>query len=350
MEEFDKDLIEALLPGYFSGTLGREDKKLVDDWKNSSIENASLFDEYLRLWKSMGLLREMEAVNAGKALVSVNSKIRSERFSSHRLIATLSRIAAILFIPLLCYSLYFSLSDNYRAGAQKADIAWQTMSTGGGMRGNIQLPDGSHVMLNSGSEIKYPTRFTKGIREIRLKGEAYFEVTKDPRHPFVVNTGKMNVEVLGTIFNVSAYDNEAPAEVVLKSGSVKLFSGSLNNKSDLVMLKPGQRAVYDKESNKVSVSNVETDKYLAWKDGNIIFRDDSMSDVVTRLERWFNVDIYVVDDEILDYEITAKFHDETLAQVLNLLRLSSGIEYTVEKNSQLNNGEFTRTKIYLRKK
>lgn len=349
MEENDKDLIEALLPGYFSGDLTAGEKMLVDDWKSRSGDNADLFEEYSRLWRSMGLLKEMEAVDTVKALKAVSKKIGSEGSSSYRLITILSRVAAILFIPLLSYVLIAGFSGNRKAVDLRPDIAWQTMSTGVGMRGSIELPDGSSVTLNSGSEIQYPTRFSKGIREIKLTGEAYFEVSQDKKHPFIVNTGKMNVEVVGTTFNVSAYNDDMPVRVILETGCISLFSGDWNNRTEIGVLKPGQLGEFNKESRVLSVSNVETEKHLAWKDGNIIFRDDPMSDVISRLERWFNVDIYVADDEILSYEFTAKFHDETLAQVLTLLKLSSGIESTIGKNNQLESGEFTRTKIYLSK-
>jgi len=349
MEDNDKDLIEALLPGYFSGDLTTDEVKLVDDWKYASKENGDLFKEYFKLWRSMGLLKEMEEVDTVKALRSVNKKIDSEAISSYRFIAILSRIAAVLFIPLLAYTLATGFSGIKNARSRNSDTAWQTMSTGVGMRGTIVLSDGSRVTLNSGSEIRYPATFIKDIREVKLTGEAFFDVAKDQKHPFIVNTGKLNVEVLGTTFNVSAYDN-LPVEVVLATGSINLFTGEINNRKSLGKIKPDQRAVFNTADNKITVSGVETDKYLAWKEGNIIFRDDSMSDVVSRLERWFNVDIYVLDDEILDFEITAKFHDETLEQVLNLIKLSSGIKYSVEKSSQLKDGDFTRTKIYLKKK
>jgi transmembrane sensor len=350
MEDHDRNLTEAMLPEYFSDKLTAEEKKLVDEWKTASKENADLFEEYRRLWKSMGLLKEMDEIDTVKALKTVNKRIETGSASSYRFITILTRIAAILFIPLLCYTLAMYFSGKTDIGGRKSDIAWQTISTSVGMRGSINLPDGSRVTLNSGSEIKYPTRFTKGTREVQLTGEAFFEVTKDKKHPFIVKTGKLNVEVLGTTFNVSAYNDGKPVEVVLATGSIKLFSGEGRDKKQLALLEPGHRAVYNPSDNKLSVSGVNTDKYLAWRDGNIIFRDDSMSDVINRLERWFNVDIYVEDKSILDYEITARFHDETLEQVLTLLKLSSGIEYTVEKNSQLKDGDFTRTKIYLKKK
>jgi transmembrane sensor len=350
MEDHERNLTEAMLPEYFSDKLTAEKRKLVDEWKTASKENADLFEEYRRLWKSMGLLNEMEEIDTVKALRSVNAKIENRSGASYRFITVLSRIAAVLFIPLLCYTLVASFSGRMNGGERKSDISWQTINTSAGMRGSINLPDGSRVTLNSGSEIKFPTRFTKGTREVQLNGEAFFEVTKDKKHPFIVKTGKLNVEVLGTTFNVSAYNDGKPVEVVLATGSIKLFSGQGRDTKQLALLEPGNRAVYNTSDNKLTVTGVNTDKYLAWRDGNIIFRDDSMGDVISRLERWFNVDIYVQDKRILDYEITARFHDETLEQVLNLLKLSSEIEYTIEKNSQLKDGNFTRTKIYLKKK
>jgi ferric-dicitrate binding protein FerR (iron transport regulator) len=350
MEDNDKDLIEALLPGYFTEDLTTDEKKLVDDWKERSTDNTALFEEYHKLWLSMGLLKEMEAVDTVRALKAVGTRIEGKGSASYRFITILSRVAAILFIPLLGYTLIAGFPGSKKNSIRNADIAWQTMSTGVGMRGKVELADGSHVTLNSGSEIQYPTRFSKGIREVKLTGEAFFEVSQDRKHPFIVNTGIMNVEVTGTTFNVSAYNDETPVSVILASGSVNLFSGDWDNRTEIGSLRPGQAGKFDSESKELSVTNVDTEKYLAWKDGNIIFKDDPMSDVIKRLERWFNVDIYVVDNEILNNEFTAKFHDETLAQVLTLIKLSSGIDYSIEKNNQLESGEFTRTKIYLGKK
>ncbi len=350
MEDDARDLIETLLPGYFSDNLTADEQRAVEDWREATEENAVLFEEYHRLWKSMGLLKEMESIDTVRALDAVNRRIGSAGTLSKRFITTMSRVAAILFIPLLCYTLFAAFTGKSFTGNTKSDVAWQTITTGVGMRGTINLPDGSSVTLNSGSEMKYPTRFTKGTREVQLTGEAFFEVVRDVRHPFIVNTGDLNVEVLGTTFNVSAYDDDKPVEVVLATGKIALFTEEGGRKKSLGLLDPGQRAVYDHTGNKLSVAGVDAEKYTAWRDGELIFRDDSMSDVISRLERWFNVDIVVDDDHILDYEITARFRDETLDQVLNLLKLSSAIEYSVDRSSQLKDGDFTRTTIHLKRR
>lgn len=344
MEAENENNVEALLPGYFAGKLSSEEKQQVEAWKNSSEGNRVLFEEYQKLWNSIGLLDEMEQIDTLAALDNVNHEIEKVR-GSHKFIRTFSRVAAILILPLLVYALVVTFNNKNYNGK----VAWQTISTKSGMQGRVELPDGSHVLLNSNSEIQYPTSFANNIREVKLKGEAFFEVTKDARHPFIVNTGSMNVEVLGTTFNVTNYAGDKSLEVVLETGSVNLFAGSWENKTDIGKLKPGQRAVFDNAAKLVSINDVEVEKYLAWKEGYVLFREDSMQEVAHRLERWFNVEIIIQDKEINDYLITAKFHQETLSQVLELLKLSSRIEYSVVKSQPLKTGAFTKTKIYIKK-
>ena len=115
-------------------------------------------------------------------------------------------------------------------------------------------------------------------------------------------------------------------------------------------MRPGQRSVYKEENQKVYTENVDVDKYTAWRDGNLIFHDDKMGDVVKRLSRWFNVEIVINDPEIKSYTYKATFRNETLSQVLNLLKISAPIDYQISGNKLLPNGEYTKQKVYLMKK
>lgn len=339
---------EGFLPDYFSGRLSGEKKELVEAWRDSSKDNTRLFGEYLQVWESIALLKEMESIDTPGALKSVNRKIENEKALT-RFIIHFRRIAAILILPLILYSLFATHGMLKFNSLVNKNIAWQTIQTQSGMHGAIDLPDGSRVTLNSNSELKYPVNFSGKTREVKLIGEAYFDIKKDTKHPFLVKTGGMNVEVLGTTFNVSNYNN-APQEVVLVSGIVRLFTDNRDQKKSFHILKPGQRAIFNKSQKMLSINNVEVDKYISWKDGYIIFRDDPMQVVVQKLERWFNVDIIVEDLDLLDYPITAKFHDETLTQVFTLLKLSSNIEYVINETEKNNNGEYTKTRIYVKKK
>lgn len=155
---------------------------------------------------------------------------------------------------------------------------------------------------------------------------------------------------MGTSFNVVNFDDDKQSEVVLVNGKVTLASEYGHTKNPLGMMHPGQRSVYEKDKRLISTEAVDVDKYIAWRDGNLIFRDDAMEDVVKRLSRWFNVEIVVNDPELNNYIYKATFKNENLVQVLNLLKLSAPIDYRVTDRKLLPDGNFTKQKVFLMKK
>jgi transmembrane sensor len=253
-------------------------------------------------------------------------------------------------LPLLIYSGYINLRNFSLKKLQEEHVVMQTISSRQGMVSQFALADGTKVWLNSGSELQFPTSFTGALREVKLKGEAFFEVTKNEKQPFRVNANELKVDVLGTSFNVVSYDDEAQAEVILVEGKVKLSSEKGQFRKEYGTMHPGQRAVYNETTQKVEAEEVNVDKYIAWRDGNLIFREDKMEDVAKRLSRWFNVEIVINDPEIKSYAYKANFRNENLTQVLNLLKISAPIDYKIIGNKLLPNGEYTKQKIYLMKK
>lgn len=229
-------------------------------------------------------------------------------------------------------------------------IVMQTISSRQGMVSQFLLADGTRVWLNSGSELQFPTRFAGDKREVMLKGEAFFEVTKDKKQPFRVNANDLKIDVLGTSFDVISYSDDCNSEVILAKGKVDLSSENGEIKKQYGLLKAGERAIYEKTKKSINIQSVDVDKYISWREGNLIFRDDCMKDVVDRLSRWFNVEIIVNDPEINRYIYKATFRNENLIQVLNLLKLSAPIDYRITHRSLLSNGEFTKQKIYLMKR
>lgn len=172
---------------------------------------------------------------------------------------------------------------------------YNTMTIPKGRTFQLSLPDGTRIWLNSGSSIKYPVVFAKDKRTVEMKGEAYFEVTKNPNAPFFVNlnNGK-SIEVLGTVFNVNAYENEETIKTTLINGSVKVNSTGTTGK----ILKPGYQAeikVNDIEVNELAED--EIDKTIAWRDGFFNFDDASLAEVMRQLERWYDIDV-VYEKEI----------------------------------------------------
>jgi ferric-dicitrate binding protein FerR (iron transport regulator) len=229
-------------------------------------------------------------------------------------------------------------------------VMMQTVTTRQGMVTKFSLSDGTEVWLNSGSELKFPGRFAGKMREVELNGEAFFKVTKNEKQSFRVKAKEINIDVLGTSFNVVSYDDEKQTEVTLIEGEVSLSAADGKTKREFGKILPGQRAVYYENSQEVSTEKVAVEKYIAWRDGNLIFRNDPMEDVVRRLSRWFNVEIIFDDQEIKSYIYTATFRNENLDQVLNLLQLSAPIEYHIIRSEALPANEFTKQKIYLMKK
>ncbi len=263
-----------------------------------------------------------------------------------RFLTLFSKVAAVLVLPLLIYSIYLTS----KTAVTLPKSVWQTIKTPEGMQTDFLLPDGSHVWLNSGSVFKYPTPFDKDFRQVELTGEAYFDVEKDARHPFLVHAGKMNIEVTGTRFNVINYDNEAFTEMILESGSVRLFSGNYSDHRTVANIKPGELASLDTANNLITISKVDVSKYTAWKEGKLIFRDDKMGEVVRKLNRWFNVEIILQSPELKDYVYTATYKDETLSQILELLKISAPIKYSIIERERMPDNSYTKRKIFITKR
>lgn len=340
--------LEELLPGYLSGDLPDKDQAMIDEWRIQSPENEVIFQESIKAWEAIPLLHEMERFNSFEALKKINARITHQETT--KLWITVQRVAAILIIPLLIYSGYISMQNLSMKRQPEEHIVMQTISSRQGMVTQFDLADGTKVWLNSGSKLQFPNSFTGGLREVKLTGEAFFEVAKNKDQPFRVNAKDLQIEVLGTSFNVVSFEDEQQAEVVLVEGKVKLSVENDNINKEFGVMLPGQKAVYSEINQKLFAQNVAVEKYIAWRDGNLIFRDDNMEDVAKRLSRWFNVEIIIDDPEIKTYAYKATFRNENLRQVLNLLKISAPIDYKIIGNKLLPNGEYSKQKVYLMKK
>jgi ferric-dicitrate binding protein FerR (iron transport regulator) len=330
-----------LLPAYFGGSLNEEDCLAVEEWRNETDENLSIFTESEKVYYAMDLLAEMKQYNSSLALKKLNTRINKER-PTRSLVYYWQRIAAILLFPLLLASIYF-----YFAQSRPGKIVWQTYYTPPGVKSELQLPDGSSVYLNSDSRIEYPSDFSTKERRVVLHGEAFFNVAKDRSHPFVVDLGKIGVLVTGTKFNVFNYPNEENAEIVLAEGKVNVIENASNTGTLLANMNPGEQVVYEKNGEKLLLHKVDVSRYISWIDGLLIFRDDTMEKVVHRLERWYNVDITIANPEIKEYIFTGTFKHETISQVLDLLKRTSPIDYYIDQSIKQKNGTYEKQRIIL---
>lgn len=208
----------------------------------------------------------------------------------------------------------------------------QTVSTMAETR-NVILPDGSSVLLNRHSSLSYPKRFKSDNREVQLTGEAYFEVSKDQKHPFIVQTEHINVQVLGTHFNVDAYRNNPEVKTTLLTGSVAVSNKS---KSVRVILKPNEIAIYNKVEEKLTrkvLENVEDE--ISWRQGEFIFDDLPLQEIARELSNSFGATIHIADTALQNYRITARFRNgEDLTTILSVLHNAGYFDYS-QNNKQI---------------
>lgn len=198
----------------------------------------------------------------------------------------------------------------------------------------LVLSDGTTIHLNAGSSIKYPVKFIEGAqREVFLKGEAFFDVVKNARHPFVVNVNDLNVRVLGTKFNVSSYPEDRNINTVLVEGSVALHDkDDTYNASTAFLLEPGYKGEWNPDSKETTMSKVDTNEYTSWIEGRMIFRNAPFRIIRKKLERKYNVSIKNNNKILEERTYNAVFDIESIEQVLRTLNEIYSIEYTIDKN------------------
>jgi len=239
-----------------------------------------------------------------------------------------SRVAAVLLIPLLV-SLFFIFQHNQPDTTLFAD---NVVKVSRGVVSYLHLPDGTQVWLNSGSRLTYDNTFNKENRNVALEGEAYFEVTKNPKKPFIVHGKEMAVKVLGTKFDVKSYNEDASVVVTLLEGSVNL-SDVNNPSSSSLLLKPNERATFTKENSKLTVNKVNAKNACEWIHGNLVFDDEEFGQIVRCLEREFNITIKVQDKEIDQLRFYGRFKNtQPLEEILNVMTANQKFHYNQKEN------------------
>lgn len=280
-----------------------------------------------------------------------DTKTKRGAFSLTLVANWLTKAAAVLLIPVLAFLLY-TLSEQRLESVKLAGLAVDTLEIVApiGSRTVVHLSDGSDVHLNYGSKLKYPQFFSGDTREVQLSGEGYFHVAHDTKKPFIVSAGKFVVKALGTSFNVSAYPDEDVVETTLVNGKVILGQTGITGKiKSIGTMIPGQHVKYSVKTGEASSILGNVEKYVAWKDGKLIFDDATLTRVADKLSRMFNADIEV-SDEVKDYLYTVTIVDEPLSQILDLMTIATPVRYNSLPREKLPDGTFSKQKIVFNKK
>jgi len=210
--------------------------------------------------------------------------------------------------------------------AGKGALVYNRIQVPYGGQYQLELPDGTKVWLNAGSSLRYPVSFTGHERKVELTGEGYFEVAKNKTMPFRVQTSKQVVEVLGTHFNINAYNDDPSVKTTLLEGSVKVTQNTMGT---FKMLKPGQQSVL--KNNELQVKEADTEEAVAWKNGLFLFNDQSLDEIMHQVSRWYDLQI-VFDDVSLK---TQRFGGsisrfKNVSQLLQVLESTGSVHFKIE--------------------
>lgn len=319
---------EDILLQYIDGSLTASETTAVEEWLAASPANEKLFEQLYFTREVVNRVRVMQSVDPEQSLRRFKAQVHEldKKVRLRRMVWFAQRIAAVLFVPLLVLAAFFWMQGG------KKEVRMVEVRTNPGVVSMFNLPDGSRVWLSSASQLKYPSDFEADTREVELEGQGYFEVAHDASHPFIVHAGQeYAVEVLGTTFNVAAYADDDRIETTLVEGSVNVHVRTGSGQELSRRIKPQEKATFTKTTKELEVETVNTDHETAWKEGELIFRNHPMSQVLKVLSRHYHVRFEVKDSLVLKSIITARFKDEQLPQVMEYLRLASGIQYTIQK-------------------
>jgi ferric-dicitrate binding protein FerR (iron transport regulator) len=330
--------MERLITACLGGSATAGERLDLEKWVNESPEHLRYYREFVNLWQITHPAFDPEGIDLAKAGECIRKKM-AYRPLVHRIWIYWQRIAAIVLVPLLLLSVYLLTverePDIYR------ETEYQELKSPYGTFSQIDLPDGTKVWLNGGSRLKYPLKFRPGERQVFLEGEGYFEVRADRKNPFVVNTGQMTLTATGTSFNIEAFGTDSLTAVTMAEGTVNIVFG----KSAPVTLNDGNRLVYNSRTSKGTFAQTEPYKWYAWKDGQMIFRNDPLHYVFKRLEHTFNVDIIIKDRELAEELYRASFKDESLDEILRLLEMSAPIRFVQVKRTRTTDNRYEKQRI-----
>lgn len=280
---------------FYSGRTSVEEGMNIRLWMEASEENRRTFYKERRLFDALILHDDRNTIK----------KISARR--TPRIIHQWLKVSAIVILTLVFDYLY----QEYKSS--KEVVAINTVSVPAGQRTNIILPDGSNVWLNARTTLQYPVTFNKKQRIVSLKGEAFFDIAKNQKIPFVVQTDKYDIEVLGTQFNVNAYPNRNIFETTLMKGRVRV--SSQESPEQTIILSPGHK-VYT-TNGKLKIDKVNDFNPYRWKEGLICFKNELFQTIMEKFEQYYDIRIIINNSDVLKYSYTGKF------------RQSDGIDYAL---------------------
>lgn len=337
---FDSEKINR----FFKGKYSDKDASYIDEVFCDNSKEEELKHLLLRQFYELLPEDDVDKKNLDHILYKIhydiNTKLSERKASSFDNIIKWSlRIAGVIMLPLVILIGIQTYKEDYL----KKEL-WVEIKAPAWTRAQFSLPDGTTGWLNSNSSVKYNGNFNAD-RQVALTGEAFFDVFKDKKRPFIVNTNEVIVKVSGTRFNIASYEDEKNVEVVLEEGKL-IFSDKEMNKS--YTMNPNDLVIYDKTLRDFSTEVVQPHKYLSWTEGKLVFRNDPLDVIARKLERWYNIDVEVNVSLTEGLRLRATFIDESLEQVLDLLKRSLPIDYRIENRDLKPDETYAKKKVIIK--
>lgn len=318
---------EKLLIRFLTHTYTTEDIKAVDKWIAADKANAEWLFEMERIWSLKNELRFSEKKEIENAYRQFLGSISKENEHVRRLhlinVLRIARYAAVLLVISLITLYFYNIQDNKVS-------AFNLIEVPKGQHVSLTLSDGTKVILNADSKLTYPSEFSGKERNVELHGEAFFEVAHNKRVPFIVKGSFLSVKVLGTKFNFRSYPNEK-TEVTLNEGKVEVESSDLKNRR---ILSPGQQILYSPKEGMRLIKKTDVSLVKSWTIGELSFQDKRLDEICTELERKFNVQIKIENEELKKEIFTCHFKNTvTIDQIFILLKETRNINFQIKNNT-----------------
>lgn len=385
---FSKEDIIGLIDSYYQNTISDEGIRQLENWLAEKETNADEFANYLALLKESGAISSLAYLKTEEAwtrIISASSE-KAKPTKTRRLHLWLPYAAAVVVMCVIGYLMVYQVENDYnfddnynfaeistigskkavlilnngnamhldgnidsliaevdgtlikndasnsltynKSNSQQSKLIYNQINIPRGGEYSLILADGTKVWLNSESTLKYPVQFVGKIRKVKLTGEGYFEVANNKAKPFVIESHGTEVKVLGTKFNVSAYNDDGDITTTLVEGSVQL--SSLGNSE---LLEPGYQAVVKRGSNQFQVLKVNTDLYTSWISGVFQFKDQSLEEICHQLSRWYNVEFFFTENKYRNLRFAgAAKKDRSLDFTLKMIEKMADVKFAIKDN------------------
>ncbi len=346
-EELD---YRELVIKFLAGEITDGEMDVLKVWLEEDHANRRIFDEENELWQESGIKTKLDHFKTDIAWSDISTQlgIGKNRVipvvilnkNNFRILIAAASIACLVAIGGLTLWLTERKSD------KQIVVASTTVCAGEGEKARIFLADSTQVFMNSGSTLKYTTGYNIKERSVELTGEAFFNVRTNPEKPFVVQLGKMSVSATGTRFNVLSYGNEGRVETTLEEGKIQV---SIRGQ-ETIYVKSGQQVVYFKKTNKAIVREVATETYTSWKENKLRFNDTPFEETLRKISRRYNVTFEIRNHDLLELKYTATFIDESIEDVMQMLKDVSPITYKIYTRTTINDKQYLKPKIVVGKR